>query len=339
MERSLRLSLLVVVIAGRLITNGCSQVGSTEIDNQPVKVKVLLLPFLSFAPFFIADQEGYFSEQGLEVEFVRLDRGTEAIAAFAQNDLDVYAGAINIGILKAMQTADIKIVADKGYFDPAGCTYMTFLARQDEIDSGELDEVSGIRSKRIDMSVPGNIREYYLDTLLSSAGLSQMDIELVAVPDEAAGEALITGGFDLVPITEPWVTRILQAGGTATWMPAQQILPSYHFSFIAYSARFLRESPQVGKSFMLAYMKAIEQYGQGKTERNLEIMINATGLERQVLLDSCWSPIAMDGKIEVDDILAFQDWAQAKGYLDPPLLAADQIWDSSFVDYALQGQR
>ena len=339
MKHSPQLILSVLLIVSVSVMSGCGPARLTQVDSQPVKVKVLLLPFLSFAPFFIADQEGYFSEQGLEVEFVRLDRGTEAIAAFAQDDLDVYAGAINVGILKAMQTSDIKIVADKGYFDPAGCTYMTFLARQNEFDSGELDEVSGIRTKRIDMSVPGNIREYYLDTLLASAGLSQTDIELVVVPDEAAGQALITGGFDLVPITEPWVTQILQAGEIDIWMPAQRVLPGYHFSFIAYSARFLRESPQAGDRFMLAYMKAIKQYAQGKTERNLEIMENATGLDRQVLLDSCWSPIAMDGKIEVDDVLAFQYWALTKGYLDPPLLTGDQIWDPSFVDYALQGQR
>jgi NitT/TauT family transport system substrate-binding protein len=338
MERSHRF-IMIVGIACLLFPSACNRAPNTEVEPQPEKVKVLLLPFLSFAPFFIADQEGYFSEQGLEVEFVRLDRGTEAIAAFAQDDLDVYAGAINVGILKAMRNSNIKIVADKGYFDPEGCTYMTFLARQNEIVSGELDEVSGIRSKRVDMSVPGNIREYYLDSMLASAGLSQRDIELVVVPDEAAGEALFNGSFDLVPITEPWVTRILQAGGSAIWMPAQKVLPGYHFSFIAYSARFLRESPQVGKRFMLAYIKAIERYSQGKIERNLEIMVNATGLERQVLLDSCWSPIAKDGKIEVDDILEFQDWAQEKGYLDPPLLAEDQIWDPSFVDYALQNQR
>ena len=74
----------------------------TDINAEPVKLKVLVAPFLGYAPFFIAMEEGYFAEQGLEIEFVKMGGTIEAIPALAQGKLDVLSGDISIGILNAI---------------------------------------------------------------------------------------------------------------------------------------------------------------------------------------------------------------------------------------------
>jgi NitT/TauT family transport system substrate-binding protein len=327
-----------VLIIVNLMLQSCSSYADSPpptITPSPTKVRLLLLPFLSFAPFMIADQEGFFSQQGLEIEFVRMDRGTEAIAALAQNDIDVYAGAINVGILAAMQRVGIRIVASKGHFEPQGCTYITTMARKDLIDSGRLDSVSGVRGLVVDMNARANIREYYFDKLLTSHGLEISDVELASVPDEAAGEALKNGSLDLVPITDPWVTIIEKGGHAVSWMPAQQVLPDYHFAFIAYSERFMKEHHDDANRFMVAFLKAVRQYNLGKTDRNLEILAKATGLDQASLLSSCWPEIVPDGEMNVQDILDFQTWAASRDLLDQPLLYAEQVWDGQFVEYAV----
>lgn len=70
--------------------------------SAPIKLKVLLTPFLSQAPFLIAKEEGYFTEQGFQVDFVRMNRAHEAIPALIQGLLDVVPGTINITFLNAM---------------------------------------------------------------------------------------------------------------------------------------------------------------------------------------------------------------------------------------------
>jgi len=282
----------------------------------------------------IADQEGFFSQQGLDVEFVRMDRGTEAIAALAQNDIDVYAGAINVGILAAMQKVGIRIVASKGHFDPLGCTYITTMARKELVDSGKLDSASGVRGLVVDMNARANIREYYFGKLLASYGLEISDVELASVPDAAASDALKNGSLDLVPITDPWVTSIEKDGSGVSWMPAQQVLPNYHFSLIAYSDQFMNQHHDAANRFMVAYLKAVQQYKLGKIDRNLEIISKATGLDQVFLQSSCWPEIVQDGVMDVQNILDFQSWAASQELLDPPLLSAGQVWDGQFVDYA-----
>ena len=48
---------------------------------------------------------------------------------------------------------------------------------------------------------------------------------------------------------------------------------------------------------MVAYLQGVRQYNEGKTEQNLEIMGNYTKLDRDLLNQSCWMPIAKNGDL------------------------------------------
>lgn len=47
------------------------EVCAAEQSTEP-PIRIVVTPFLNYAPFFIAQEEGYFAEQGLAVEMVRL---------------------------------------------------------------------------------------------------------------------------------------------------------------------------------------------------------------------------------------------------------------------------
>lgn len=87
-----------------------------------VTVKVAMLPYISFAPFYIAQEEGFFAQQGLKVELVNIADQVNIIPALASGQVDVSSGLVSAGILNTIkQSGTIKIVADKGYIDPTSC--------------------------------------------------------------------------------------------------------------------------------------------------------------------------------------------------------------------------
>ena len=86
---------------------------------------------------------------------------------------------------------------------------------------------------------------------------------------------------------------------------------------------------------MVAYLKAVRQYNQGKTERNLAILAEQTGLDQEFLKQACWPAIRDNGEINVQSVLDFQAWAVEKRYLDNSV-TENQFWDPSFVEYANQ---
>jgi len=58
-------------------------------------------------------------------------------------------------------------------------------------------------------------------------------------------------------------------------------------------------------------------------------------LERELLQQACWDPIRSDGDVNVDSLVEYADWSFDNG-LGDSRLTADQLFDSSFIEYANQ---
>jgi NitT/TauT family transport system substrate-binding protein len=324
-----------VLLLPALLFSACGSSPEGTEFPKPDEVKVTILPYISYAPFFIAQEEGYFTEQGLNVEFVEFDRTAEIIPALANGKLDVAAGLATIGTFNVIaQDGRIRYVADKGNEAPEGCIYTTLMARNELLDSGELAAPADLRGKRIALS-GGSSAEYYLDVILKRAGLSTDDVEIVEAPLPARLEGMINDQLDLAAVSEPWATRIEQAGAGQPWMPMQQVLPNFQLSFLLYGPSFLDDSPELGTRFMAAWMKAVQQYKEGKTARNLEIVSEYTGLDMELLRDSCWQSFSADGGINLQSLLDFQDWADSKGLLIRKL-STEEFWEPGFIQDAMR---
>ena len=102
-------SIFSVLVVMMLFLQGCqaSQVQTqapTETTAPLIKLKVQLIPYLSYAPLYIAQEEGYFKEQGIEVDFQKLQGGS-AFVAVVSGDIDVAATFLTSNLLSAMRTA------------------------------------------------------------------------------------------------------------------------------------------------------------------------------------------------------------------------------------------
>src|SRR4030043_1615975 len=92
--KTIKLTLLTLLILALLATimSGC-----TKEEAKPVHLKVVTLPNIPYVTFYIAQEEGYFAEQGLDVEFVNFSSVTQALPLLVAGDLDVATGSIGAG--------------------------------------------------------------------------------------------------------------------------------------------------------------------------------------------------------------------------------------------------
>lgn len=300
--------------------------------SKPVNLTVVTFPFLSFAPLYIAQDMGFFEEQGLKVKFVKMSEAA-AIPALVRGDIDVWGGLLGTNFLNAMSRgANIKIVSEKGYFSSTGCVAAGLIARKALIESGELDNLSKIKGRRVDIR-QSTWQEYFMDKLLEKAGLTSEDFEVVDVNPPGAIGALKGGQIDLAVAAEPWITRILKAGNTVLWIPMRQVLPDLEHAFIEYGPNLLEKNPEAGKRFMIAYLKAVRQANQGRTPRNLEILAHNTRIDQKLLQDICWRTWRNDGRVNTEAMLEFQDWAIKRGLLEAKV-PVEQFWDPRYIEHA-----
>ena len=148
---------------------------------------------------------------------------------------------------------------------------------------------------------------------------------MLAALEEKAVDAVFRG--------EPDIARDLNMELGVVIVRGEQVLPNFSWGYVLFGPSMLEENPEAGKQFLVAYMKGVRQYNEGKTKRNLDILEKETELDRDLLEQACWPPITNDGQMDLGSLIDFQTWANEKGLLDT-IATEDQFWDSRFLDYA-----
>ena len=170
-----KLLLLVAILILMLPGHGQAQFEK----EKPVKLKVAILPYLSFAPYFIAAEEGYFSEQGLQVEFLKFSQGFRTIVALTRGDLDVSSGGISSGLINAMaKEGKLRAVADRGHLDSERLTYLATVGNASLIEEIERHGSSRLTGRRIAVD-PTGIQAYYASQVLRQMGLTVKDVKIL----------------------------------------------------------------------------------------------------------------------------------------------------------------
>lgn len=335
MSRFAPSNLLAALLVLSLFLQACATLRPGQTPAAKVTLRVVQLPYLTFAPFFIAQEEGFFTEQGLEIEYVKLERTSQAIPLLTEGKLDVLGGAVDVGTLNFMaRGARIRIVADRSSMAPGECDTTSLLARADLVKSGGLNDVAQLKGRK----VAGNattINGYYMTKLLAPVGLTLKDIEMIDLPQAAKPDALARGSIDVVAAAEPELTRLLELGSAVVWKKGQDVIPDFQLGYVLYGPSLLDQNPDAGNRFLVAYLKAVRQYSQGKTERNIDIIAKHIDLDRDFVKRMCWPPIRQTGQVNTDSVLDFQAWAKERG-LAEGTLTTDQIWEPRFLDYALK---
>lgn len=336
-EGGIRRAWIGLVVAAAALLAACGwpseekrQAGSGDVSP----VRVLMGPYLGYAPFVIAQEEGYFADYGIEVEFVQFNQSSRALPSLLQGDLDVYSGSINAGTFNAMaRDSTVRMVSDKGVSMNPENRYAATLVRRDLIESGQFRGPADLRGLVVNRSATAT-PEYLLDVLLEAGGLTDEDITVVNMPPASRLQALNTGSVDVVStLAEPWLSRALDAGNAVIWKSMAELEPGCQYAAILFGHSLLHGRRDEGVRFLAAYLRALEQYQRGKTERNLSIMEEFTGLDRETLIRCDWPEFHPRGEPNLNSLDAYQKWALEKGYTDR-FLEREAYFDGSLLEEA-----
>jgi NitT/TauT family transport system substrate-binding protein len=301
---------------------------------EPIHLKVGYQPFLTAAPFFIAQKEGYFTEQGLDVELVLFTSAGETLPAFISGEIDIFAEAVVAGSLNAVaQGEGFKYVAEKGYINPdANCVDQALIARTDLLNDGFLDDPENVKGLNFAFT-RATVFEYAIDVQLQNLGLTQADVQTIDMPQQPARlEALKSGAVDVVTFPEPWITRARSSGAANIWVPFDQLVPFAPLSAIIYGPS-VTGNTDAGNRFMVAFLKGVATYNEGMTDSNVATISEYTQLSLEDVKAACWPSMVGDGQIHAEAWGPYQDWLVSKGYLDQ-IINMDELWDPQYINFA-----
>ena len=224
------------------------------------KVKVGVFPISSSLPYFVAIAQGYFKENNIEPETIRLMGGPPNVAALITNQIEVSAVLVTLEGLNA----NIKKPGVAMYFamhsQNAEYRMEQFIART---GSG-ITKLADFKGKKL-MSAPGPANLNTAKGILAKVGLKDGDYTIDQLDMGQHVNAIKAGTFDGGYTLEPSATIIEQMGAGKTieaGVIAKYILGdpagNAYAAGAAFSTDFINARPDVAKRFAASWAKAIE---------------------------------------------------------------------------------
>lgn len=170
--------------------------------RERVVIGTVRLP--SVGLFFIAEAEGYFAEEGVEVVERRFTSGKDALVALDAGEVDAAVALETPVALRASRDQEIEILTTLHVASRS----TRLVAR---VDRG-IARAADLRGRRIGVPL-GTNAEYFLHALLAYAGILDSEVRIVDVAPEAAVDALAGGEVDAIAIWPPHTARARRALG------------------------------------------------------------------------------------------------------------------------------
>jgi NitT/TauT family transport system substrate-binding protein len=165
----------------------------------PANAEPLRLGYESWVapgPFFIAQEKGWFEEEGVSVELVNIEDVRIRASALATGEVDAITANIDEAVL---------------HLGAEGAMRFVFAIAESRGGDGiiamsDVEDIAGLTGRTVAVQ-PGTSRQFYLNALLREAGLSETDIKTVPLAPGEAGLAFERQEVDAAVTWYPWLGR------------------------------------------------------------------------------------------------------------------------------------
>ena len=226
-------------------------------DNTSQKLKKLTVAEVAhtifYAPSYVAISEGYFEEEGLEIELILTPGADKVAASVLSGDADIgFSGSeATIYVYKGGEKDYLKTFAQVTQKDGA------FIVSRKKIDNFTLEDLIG---KDVIGGRAGGMPEMTFEWALRQNGINpKKDVNIdTSIAFAAMGGAFIGGQGDFVTLFEPTALEVEQQGYgyvVASVGELGGIVP-----YTSYSARisFIEENEEIIEKFTKALQKGLD---------------------------------------------------------------------------------
>jgi NitT/TauT family transport system substrate-binding protein len=310
--------------------------GKPEVPREGSVLRIGWVQSLGTAPALIAEQKGYFRQEGLDVELKSFSDGPLIQQAMAAGQLDVaYLGGAPV-FQWAQRGFDARMLAK------VNSGHAALIVRA----VAPVRSLEDLRGRR----VAGTSRGSGMDVFLRGFVLEEQarlepdkDVTVVNMPAANMPQAMAFGGVDAAFGWEPFISQTVLRGDARVLLDTGHVLPDHPWYVIAAPVRTLRARPEDMVRLLRAHHRAIAFLYAHPAEADAIII---RGLNIQPALDRGGHLISPEAVVHEarkrvswsdsftdSDIAFFQrmaGWSYRLGYLAQPGSVAALV-DRSFA--------
>jgi NitT/TauT family transport system substrate-binding protein len=312
------LSLSFIIIIASIALVSCSQdVTPTAVAEEPVTLRIAVLPILDALPMYVAQQEGLFEEHGVKVEFIPVASAAERDQVITSGQAD---GMINEAVSTLFYNQDetqIQIVRFARVATPTSPQFFILASGQSGITN--VEDLQGVA---VGIS-EGTVIEYLTDRLLEAEGFTQDEIQTIAVPKIPERMTLLSSGeLDAAMLPDPLSSLAVQGGAVVVLDDSKH--PEFGYSTISFRKPVIETHPQAVKNFLAAVEEATLKINSDPTM--WEDLLTENKLVPAPLMGTFKVPpypsASIPSKAQWDDAL---DWVKGNGLIDVDVSYEDSV--------------
>ncbi len=260
-------AITVLLVCGLVFVN-CK---SNETGTREKVTVGISKSFLSI-PVYIAQKQGFFSDEGLDVTVKEYSSGKMATKALFDGKVDVSTVADMPVVFNSFKRNDFCIFSTFTYSYP----FVKIIAHKDMgIKTG-----ANLKSRRVGVN-RGTSSHFFLEVFLIHNRLSSSDVEMINIKTVDLPLALKNNEVDAISVWQPYSQKAKQLlGDNAIELPASEIYRTT-FSF-ATKKSFSKEHPEMLERFLRALDKAAA-FTRKDREKAQEIIAGSFSLDRNTV--------------------------------------------------------
>lgn len=221
------------------------KVGSVKTVEKKQTITIGLGIWAGFGPLYLAQQKGYFKEEGVDVKLISLPESTLRYSGFSTGQIQALAAPVDYFALltKTGQTPAIVMAIDESYGGDA-------LVVKKGIAS-----VKDLKGKTVayQAGFPG---EFFLRVILAENGMSMRDITRLEMFTALASKGFVDNKIDAAMLWEPFLTEAVEKGGGASLVSTKDH-PDLIVDVLGFSRKTIEDSPRQVQGVVNAVLKAI----------------------------------------------------------------------------------
>jgi len=332
----------LISIAGACLALGIGAAAAegVQLAQAPQKITVGALRLSSSGPVFIAEDKGYYREQGLEVEFKIFTAAAQVPVAVVSGDIDFGVTGLTAGFFNLAGKGGITIIGAQSR-EEKGFQLVAYMVTNKAWDAG-FQSLKDFTGKRVGMTTTGSTFHYSLGKLAQKYGFDVKSVSLVQLQSLPNMSAAFKGGqVDAVLAPATTSLSLREDGKVLGWVGDET---PWQLGALFTSPKNIAERRPVVEKFVAAYKKAAADYnaafnqlgtdGKPTQGRNYEEMLAllAKHMQQTPEVAARGLPFVDAGaRLDVGDIYNQVAFWKSQGLVDATVDAKTFI-DLSFVD-------
>lgn len=260
------LVIIALIAVTALGLSGCDK--GKGVEPNPKRLTIGIMPDVESIPFIIAEKNGYFKKQGVEVKLEHFKSAKDRDSALQSGKLDgvvtdivavVFANEGDINLKMTAKTdGNIQLLAG---------------------NASEIKSAGDLKGKSIGLST-NTIMEFTLDQMLAAASLTPEEVKKVAIPQIPTRLEMLQGGkVDAAIMVDPYASLGIKNGATLLNSTDRMANKS---GVIAFTGKSLQENPNGVKAVFKAYNEAVAYLAQEPAASYIDFVIQSQGFPAEV---------------------------------------------------------